>query len=39
MNPDAVIPVLEVACIVVAVRVFWWMVGDFVLDRVDLPQL
>lgn len=37
MIPDALLPLVGVGVVVVAVRLLWWMLGDFVLDHVDLP--
>ena len=37
MPPEAFMPLAGVGAIVVAVRVLWWVLGDFVLDNVDLP--
>jgi hypothetical protein len=31
------VPVLEVAAAFVAARIAWWLVGDLVLDSMDLP--
>jgi hypothetical protein len=39
MDPHAFTPLVQLAGTVVAARVLWWLVSDFVLDHFDLPHV